>query len=159
MSAITAHELNEMHRLFWANQTKLLERRIADDTVREVAFGFIRHQELVGMPMRQRLTLEKALEDAENIGTRFSAAWSRKGGKAAKADPLQLLIRRLVEQSPSITVEDLRRHLREHQGIGPIADIQGNLITVVLPDGRLKDAKLSGLKDRLSRAKKEFESR
>lgn len=159
MPTITAKELNQQYGHFWADQTRLLQRRMADDTVRNVAFGLIHDQELVGMPMRQRLTLEKALEAAEKMGRRFSAAWSHKGGKARKTDPLRSLIEWLVEHSPSITVGGLERHLREHQGIDPIVEIDGDLISIALPDGRLKDVKLKGLKHRLSRAKKKFKTR
>lgn len=159
MPAITVEDLNQQYALFWADQAELLKQRMANDTVRAVALGMIRDQELVGMPLQQRLTLEKALESAEKIGERFSAAWSRKGGKAKKSDPLQLLIEQVVQKRPSITVRQLERKLRNHQGIDPIVDIDNKLITFVATNGNLKEAKMSGLKHRLSRAKKKLKSR
>ena len=41
---MTAEELNQQHRCFWADQAELLKQRMADDTVRTVAFGLIHHQ-------------------------------------------------------------------------------------------------------------------
>ena len=84
---------------------------------------------------------------------------ARKGGLARKTDVLQELIERIVRRNLAITVRALESQLREHQGIEPIQDFSNGTISFTNHDGRTKDAELSGLKDRLSRAKKKIGSR
>jgi hypothetical protein len=159
METMTAEELNEKHTRFWADQAEFLTRRMTDDAVRGTALGLIREQEVRGLPVRYRLSLEQALETAEKIGQRFSAEWSRKGGKAKKTDALQILIDNIVERRPSISTDQLARELRRRERIEVIDEIADGRITFINTDGRLKDARLCGLKDRLSRAKKKLRSR
>lgn len=78
----------------------------------------------------------------------------RKGGRASKTDPLQKLIVRVVRQRPFITAKELESYLEAHQDADPIIEICGGIIRFWNHDGSEKSAPLSGLKDRLSRAKK-----
>jgi hypothetical protein len=111
------------------------------------------------MPLRHRATLERALEDAERIGQRFLLQQARKGGRAAKTDALQSLIERIVARRPSISAEQLLEALRDHERIRPIQDIVAGVIEFTDHNGASKSAPISGLKDRLSRAKKKIRSR
>jgi hypothetical protein len=155
---MTCAELNEEYRRFWANQADLLRQRITNDIVRQIALDFLREQELMEVPMRSRWSLEKALENAETSGKRFAAEWSRKGGKANKSDALQLLIEDIVKQRPATSARELEDELRRRERVEPIDEIADGQISFT-DNGHLKDAPLSGLKDRLSRAKKKLQSR
>lgn len=88
-----------------------------------------------------------------------------KAGKAAKADALQLLIYELVEANPDISAKELLKILNsgdeDANCDGIILSIGDNYIE--FENGKkksglinFKKAKVSGLKDRLSRAKKLF---
>jgi hypothetical protein len=72
---------------------------------------------------------------------------------------LQSLIEKIVGERPRITARQLEEKLRSYQGLGIIADIDEEVISFANKDDRLKDAKVSGLKDRLSRAKAKVKSR
>ncbi len=81
------------------------------------------------------------------------------GGKAAKPDALQRLIIDLVRARPKITERELQRELEaahdRRQVVDDIADGK-----IFFPKtGALKEAPISGLKDRLSRAKRKLNSR
>ena len=158
MPPTTPKELNEEYDRFWKEQAELLHRRMANDAVREAALGLIREQEL-HLPVRYRFSLEAALEKAEKTGQRCSAEWSRKGGKAKKTDTLQLVIEKIVADRPSTTLRQLEQQLRALERIEVIDEIADDLISFTAANGRFKGAKLSGLKHRLSRAKKKPRSR
>ena len=60
---------------------------------------------------------------------------------------------------PKITESNLRDLLTRERFPGVIVDVDETNICFVQPDGRLKESPLSGLKHRLSRAKKTLKSR
>jgi hypothetical protein len=82
---------------------------------------------------------------------------SRRGGKAPQRDPLQKLIEEIVCQDPKISQPQLWHRLRKEIGNGTIVSIDpegpARKIHFVASDGKVKTAAVSGLKDRLSRAK------
>ena len=91
------------------------------------------------------------------------SAFSRKGGRAHKCDALQDLIREIVLGQPHITAGQLLRVLRGSPGAGVVVSIdeesdvlagEARMIHFVDDNGTSKTASISGLKDRLSRAKK-----
>lgn len=155
----TLSEINQLHRGFWLHQRALLQGRMANEAVRLSAFEVIDAQQLQGMPLRHRATLERALEDAERIGRRFSLQHARKGGRARKADALQNLIEEIVQAQPAISARWLRQKLESLQGIDVIQDVGDGVIFFTNHDGGTKEASLAGLKDRLSRAKRKLRSR
>ncbi|MGD0421084.1 MAG: hypothetical protein ABSA68_16125 [Xanthobacteraceae bacterium] len=154
----TLKEFSESHQRFWEDQHLLLTQRMADVAVREAAFGAMRAEQVRGLPVYYQSSIYKALEDAERVRTRSLAEHSRKGGNAKKTDALQGLIESVAEKRPLITVKELERELRARQNIEIIEDIDDRVICFANGD-KLKEAKLSGLKDRLSRAKKKLQSR
>lgn len=155
----TLKEINHINRRFWSDQRELLDRRMADSAIRESAFENMRAQQLQGLPIFFQTCIEKALEDAERVGRRFIVRQARKRGIASKTDVLQLIIEEIVRRQPSITARRLIEILRERQGIAPIEDIDDGTIWFTNHDDRSKEANISGLKDRLSRAKAKYQSR
>ena len=159
----TISEINERHRQFWEEQILLRDRRIADEAIRETAFARLSDEHARGVPIYHQTTIEKLLEDAERDKERFLSQQGRKGGRAQKSDALQQAILDLVQSHPDITEAKLKDMLTRDRFPELIQDVDEDTICFVRPDGskdgRLKEAPLSGLKHRLSRAKKALKSR
>jgi hypothetical protein len=156
---ITPKELNEINHRFWADQRALLERRMVDHVLRQTAFELMDGELRRQVPVKSQLSMYQAFADADKMRRQFLAAQGRAGGKAPKSDALQLLIERIVERRPSITCQELERQLEVRSGIDPIVEFDGAIICFTKRDGGLKEAPLTGLKDRLSRARAKIRSR
>jgi hypothetical protein len=159
MAKMTLTEYNARNRQFWDDQQTLLARRMANVAIREPALAVLQAEIVKRLPIRFQTSIYQALEAAEQIGTRFLTEQSRKGGGAKKTDTLQLLIEKIVQRRPAITLRQLEAELEAHQGIDTIEDIADGTISFTNHNGSSKDAPLTGLKDRLSRAKKKMRSR
>lgn len=155
---VTLEGINECNRRFWDDQNLLLRRRMASSATLNAALDLLRAEQIEGVPIRHQTSLYKALEDAERTGKRFLMEHASKGGKAKKSDALQLLIEKIVKREPSISVRQLESQLEAYQGIDIIDDIEDGSIWFTNGDS-LKEAKVSGLKDRLLRAKRKLQSR
>jgi hypothetical protein len=103
------------------------------------------------------------LADVEEGNRRFSSERAREAGRAKKPDALHPAILDLVRKDPSMTVAKLKGMLTRDRFPGLIEDVDEEEIWFRQPDGsedgRLEGARVSGLKDRLSRAKKALKSR
>jgi hypothetical protein len=116
--------------------------------------------------IRSQKSFEEALQDAERAKQRFIRQQARSGGKAAKADSLQMIITDIVRQNPEIAVTQLLLELGKHQGDGIIDEIDETHIyfrqsgAAAKPEGGdavgkrviSASAPISGLKHRLTRA-------
>jgi hypothetical protein len=183
-SRITPRELNELHRQFWARQSKLTDKRISDPFLYASATASMHSEAIREVPLKNRKTLELALAEAESEKVRFQnkghfrEGWSteqgslqefsRKGGRARKGDLLSKLIEALVRANPTMNERTLFLCLKRQIGEGVILSIDtdssvvaGNVrvITFEDKDGRRKTASVSGLKDRLARTKAKINSR
>jgi hypothetical protein len=160
---ITISELNELNDRFWKEQTPLRDRRIADEAIRATAFARLSSELVRGFPFRYLLSIEQLLADAEGDKQRFLSHQARNGGRAKKSDALQHAIEDLVRRDPHITVAKVRDLLTRERYPGLIEDVDGEEISFVWFDRRRrqrsKQAAISGLKDRLSRAKNALKSR
>ena len=156
---MTLKEINQSNAEFWAAQGALLKERMADEAIRETAFEAMATETRKGLPLFYQKSIYEALADADCSRKRFMSQHARKGGLARKTDVLQELIEQIVRRNLAITVRALESQLREHQEIEPIQDFSNGTISFTNHDGRTKYAELSGLKDRLSRAKKKVGSR
>lgn len=79
--------------------------------------------------------------------------------KKSRADALQLLIIDILEKAPSIKPADLLKELRKLEGQGVIDEITDDDIFFIEKGHGGKSALISGLKDRMSRARKKLVSR
>jgi hypothetical protein len=153
----TLADINRRNDEFWAPRNALLRRACSNDEVRELAVEILQHPGLQVLP--PYVFYYPAFELAEKALQRFASALARKGGRAAKRDSLQRLIERIVRDNPAITECQLLAEFRSRQiGRDVIDDIDEQDISF-FHCGRTKVAPLSGLKDRLSRAKKQIRSR
>jgi hypothetical protein len=163
MSAVVSNkDLNEIYAEFWRRTVAETARRMADPVIRTLAMEQIRREHLRGLPVYHQMSLDGALERVEQIGKAFAAEHKalairdlgRKGGRAKKKDGLQLRIEEIVFRRPEITRSDLFDCLRgETTPGGLIEEIADDSIWFRQVD-RLKEAAISGLKHRLTRARK-----
>jgi hypothetical protein len=157
---LTLAEINERNAKFWLEQSQLRAERISDETIFELAQKDMAFEMARTIPIRFQKTLEQALADAAESVRISREALSRKGGKAPKTDTLQELIVEIVRQKPAIQQQQLFYQLNAAVGKGVISsvDLESQRVCF-LTGGRPKTAPLSGLKDRLSRAKRQILSR
>lgn len=78
----------------------------------------------------------------------------RRASTPRNLDPLQELIEKLVRDKPKISAKELEKCLHREIGRGVITHIVDNEIE--LEGGRRASVKISGLKDRLTRAKQKI---
>ena len=159
MSLRTAADINESNRAFWARQNALMEQRMADDAVRQVAFAQVESECLRGVPINKQVSLVAALKEAETNRGTFLSQFAKKGGRAEKPDALQELIIEYARTVPTITERELREKLTPERHPEVISDIEDGEIWFTDRDHHLNSARVLGLKDRLSRAKKKVHSR
>jgi len=130
--------------------------------VREAALGRLFDEQKRNVPVRNQATIEYLLAVAEAEKRRFLSQHARKGGQAKKTDALQQEIVKLVRRDPAITEARLKDMLTSDRFSELIVEFDEETISFQPGDskhGRLKEARISGLKDRLSRAKKSLKSR
>ena len=126
---------------------------LSDIDVARVAFkDMISMQHL---PLKFQKTYEQSLEFAAYARDCFRRGFARKAGEAAKVDALQELILKSVLRNPRLTEKELLRILHENKSDSFIWDIDKQFV-YYKSKGRDKQAAISGLKDRLARAKKKI---
>jgi hypothetical protein len=162
-------KINQRNRQFWLEQSALLDRRMQDEGLYKIAMDTLSREESRMIPVKNRESLEEALAHAEYLKTIFQSTFSGKGGKAAKTDALQRLIIEIVRTQPDINTHRLLRKIWKmaEDGHEVVRDVVQN--SDLLPDQaemihfrdneRDKTSPVSGLKDRLCRAKKKILSR
>jgi hypothetical protein len=169
-SPTSFRNLNGRNRKFWAKQSKLTEQFIIDPIVYPLALHDM-YLEADRLPLNEQKSIDYALvKAAETLNTYMllknpSAAekarkrhLSRKGGSASKTDALQMLIQSCVRQSSGISQRELLHHLKTYLGRGILRVIDNEKIEFLNYNEKLKSAPVSGLKDRLSRAKSKINS-
>lgn len=160
ITTLTPKDINKAQALFWSKQQSLFNERMANDVIRAAAFEALKAQMLRAVPIFYQAPLEQLLEDAARNELRFSRGRARKGGIARKADSLQLLIEDIVRRHPDISESQLLEKLCVCQTTHHVVqDIDDGTIFFTIPSGHIKEALVSGLKHRLSRAKKKVRSR
>jgi hypothetical protein len=168
-------KLREVQRTFWAGQSALLLERMSNEGLSAIGMNALAVDEMLNYPIRFRRPLEQILTDAaqtmeeeEQEGKQkraILAEFSRKGGRAKKSDVLQRLIETIVARKPNITEAELLQKLKSEENSANFSvmddpDLEEDPKEIsYVNNGRPKDVPLSGLKDRLCRAKKKFRSR
>jgi hypothetical protein len=159
----TVEEVNAANRVFWDRQPAVMDRRLADPAVVETAAATIL-SEVDRVPVRDQIPFEVALERAERTREVFRAGLLRetaqRAGRAKKTDALQEVILEIVRRGPTITTKAVLDRLRARQAPGATIDeITETQISFARPKGTVGEAPISGLKDRVSRAKREMRQR
>lgn len=165
---LNQQELNRLNREFWLKENELREKQMSDEPLREVAERDMRSENVRGVPIKSQKPLEQALADAAEAKNIFQREFSRKGGCAPRCDALQSLIQEIVVENPRITQGQLLRELKCARWAGTIPSVdeesevkadEPRMIHFVDDNGTPKTAPVSGLKDRLYRAKRKIASR
>ena len=142
---------------FWDNQMSLLAARSSDPILVTVALQILKSVPSVAARLlRERMSFERALEAAENYHHTIKRGLAQKGGRALKEDSLQRLIMSIVQHTPNVTTKLLLRALEREPPGRVIKHIGNELIEFSDDNGIVQTAPISGLKDRLSRAKKKL---
>jgi transketolase len=159
----TLREVNERNLQFRSEQSILMKQRMADADVFRVAMNDIESEWSRQVPVYNQKSLEEALKTAADTKARFEELaaktfqtnFSKKGGAAPKQDRLQNLIVQIVQTNPRITGTALEAELENRKLGSVVIDIDYELDIIDFDNGgRKKSARITGLKDRLSRAKK-----
>jgi hypothetical protein len=158
--------LDEQERLnrFWAFQKKELERRIQHPELADYAFKILADEQKRQVPVSNMKSLESALADGEEAA-RILLPMSRRinaqeigalGGRARRPDPLNELIGSIVQKRPGITHLELLEVFKAQAPDNVVVDVSVQFISYVDARGKLTDTPVSGLKDRLSRVRKQL---
>lgn len=154
--------MNQANREFWAQQSPLLPRRLADEGLRQIILSRL-HDEQIRLPVALQKSFDALGDEAEEYKSVLVRQRARNAGSRKKTDKLQEVIMAIVRKSPNITTRELSDKLRAQASLG--AEIEAIEDGQILFQGRrgtrpvLSSAPVSGLKDRLSRAKKILGSR
>ena len=158
--------INTRNRAFWEAESAQAERRMADPDIFSRAIADMHAEATKRLPVYYQKSFEQALQDAAALLNdpvllkRTHRRLSRFGGSSKKTDALQEVILEAVQKRPAITVKDLLKHLRSRQCLRQVVDdIDDEAISFTDRNGHSKEAPVSGLKDRLFRAKKALSSR
>jgi hypothetical protein len=152
-SAHTAAKTVQDPEVFWQTESVRMEQRLADPALRQAAFDDLK-EETTRLPGYYQRSLEALLEDASKKRAVFMRASGEKGGK--RKDRLQILIQQVIVEDPKIDCRRLLHRLRGAKHHGVIDEVTDNAISFVNASGDLVDVKITTLKRRLSRAKKEI---
>ena len=152
--------LNERNRSFWDDELKAAEIRMADEAVLETAIATLSSQVNRLVPVYYQMSFYEALRESETAKRRFITQQSRRAGSAEKVDALQKFILDALRAKPGMTHVELLAVLGREQNIdGPIVEVDEASVSFLDSRGRLRSAPITGLKDRLSRARKKLNSR
>ena len=116
-------ESSERNRKFWLEQRLLMDQRMENRDILEIAIETIAFEAKRGVSVRSQMSFEKALENAAEAKKRFLDQQARSGGKAAKPDTFQMIIIDIVRRDPKIGVAGLLNGLRQREGDGVIEEV------------------------------------
>lgn len=144
--------MNLHSEAFWKTQKQVMEKGLSDPAVALMAFESARWEmsrPLVSQWSRYEVIVERAVSQNALSLTCFA----KKGGSAPKKDELQKVIETLVRQYPELRLSELKVRLSRCEP--PIMDVTDHVVSYETePGSPLKDAPISGLKHRLTRARK-----
>jgi hypothetical protein len=164
----TIEQINNRNKEFWLEQSKVTLDRICDEPLFTVATANMNSEVIKGVPLKLQTSIDQALEDAEKARRIFQISFSRKGGRASMCDALQTLIEQIARENRKIDARALAIALKGDRGAGTVTSIdmeadvmagEPKMIHFVGDDEKPRRAPLSGLKDRLYRARKKIKSR
>jgi hypothetical protein len=156
--------LNELHRSFWERESKLFSRRFENPAPRQFALDLTAGERARGIPIYFQMTLESATHSAVAVREIFVTAaqksfpseLGKRGGRRKRSDALQVVIEEIVAAAPTIGSNELLKMLHKRAAIRDvIEDIDDGEIFFV-ENGRQRSARLAGVKDRLTRARKKL---
>jgi hypothetical protein len=152
-------DLNRLNQKFWERERIYMGARMADATILKTGLELLKLDTQRGVPLCWQKPFEMALAEGEGLKRLVMSQEGKKAGEAKKTDALQQVIVDVVRERPDITSPQLRDHLLERCNTPPLEGTDEDAILFAGHGGRTGGARISGLKDRLSRAKKSLNSR
>jgi hypothetical protein len=152
-------EMNRRYSEFWAAENQNFERRLGDTLIRAIATEVLESESARSVQVYSRITLESALAKAEELTNKIRSADGSRGGRPRRNDALQSLIEEIVAKNPKITDSLLLERIRLEQFGGIVEDVDDREMHFKHGEDESRSAPISGLKDRLSRARKSLNSR
>jgi hypothetical protein len=162
-------EINQRNERFWAERSELLNRQTQDAALCLIAMKDLSSEKIRKVPFESRKSFEECLAHADDSKTIILQAFSQKGGKAAKSDALQRWILDTVRGDEKISSGQLLIKIRKlakkgdsiFSKVSRESDTSNDQTEHIYFDdnGESKTAPVTGLKDRLSRARKKIPSR
>ena len=155
--------INRRNQQFFIEQAALLYRRAQDTALTINALRELDSARDMGVPIKYWKSFERGLAEAELARDIVFKVSGRKGGRPLGSDALQRVIVTIVSRRQEIKVHQLLKQLRKMaEGDDPVilgvdkesALCAGEIPKILFCDGGEKTAPISGLKDRLYRAKK-----
>jgi len=171
---LSLHEINERNKAFWEQQNALTRKRVEDPLLVRILNREL-HSLFYRFVPEARKSVDQILEDAEEtiklalahheplIRRDALSKQASRAGRSKKPDSLQQLIIEIVKNNPNITTPQLFEKLKARPWPESVVEeIDDKRIDFRDRRGSrefLNAAPISGLKDRLSRAKKLLHSR
>jgi hypothetical protein len=154
----TPEDLNRINTEFWAKKNtefaKLIEQyphdlaEAVDRANRLISAGHMHNPAFL-----EETSLEAQIQKAKDRRAKNNSVHAKK----PRVDALQAEIEKIVSHKPTITRDELFTQLEQLKGLGIIQDIEDDLIHFSSSENEpVKTATISGLKDRLSRARKKI---
>lgn len=161
---MTLQGINRINDLFWRKERKNQERLMANEANLEIALDLVKAEYATPTYFVLKRSYGTLLHQANTFRTIALKEQASKGGKASKTGPLQKLIIRAIKQNPAINEHKLYLLLKKHPGVRieqPSETVAGEPPMVHFMDKKCEEesAQVSGLKDRLYRAKKSFRAK
>jgi hypothetical protein len=161
--SITPKDINKRNSEFWLAQSQLLHQRMSIPGVAEAATYIVGSDAARGVPIRWQKPFEQVVAEETMTREICLREQARKAGRARQADALQQLIRKFVNEKPKLSEPLLIHLLAGDRGAGVVISIDGpsgglagvREIHWVDNKQRPRATPVSGLKDRLRRAKKD----
>jgi hypothetical protein len=157
--------INQRSDTFWKDNQKHMSELMEDEDVLKGACELVMLERERQVPGKNSLNFNRALEQSKKTVERLRRGQARKGGLASKTDSLQKIIMKFVLENPNMTQRKLLSSLKKQEFLELSFDNKSNVLAgdgVMIrwssEDGRKDCAPVSGLKDRLSRAKKRMSS-
>src|SRR5450755_1251458 len=91
-------ELNSLNALVWNQRSEWLEAKLNDQDLCLIAYDDLTSELGRKLPFHDRLSFEAALAKAEATIVLVRRAIGRRGGKAERTDPLQIVILEAVRE-------------------------------------------------------------
>jgi hypothetical protein len=152
--------LNEAGGQFWKRRQMLFEK--ADEWAVDLAYRRLQRADIVADRLNltgaARFHFQKSFDhyviDIMEAESRSRSSLARRGGHARKGDRLNNCINELAKRNPSISHREVEFKIRKMITDEPwVLSMNEFKIEFENWDGKIKSAKISGLKDRISRAK------
>jgi hypothetical protein len=155
-------KINERNAAFYSRLRKTEEQ--LSEEVRQFVFNQLKLEVAKGIPLYSRSSFYGVISDLEKASAVARIESARVAGKSKKTDRLQEVILQIVQDSSQITVSKLLAKLTGMQGQGVIEDVDdlSDSNPMISFKGSREEgcsAPISGLKDRLTRARKIIKKR